>query len=84
MNKSENRVYLPSKLEDLLSKTPSLAPKKGLASDKEGNQIKIRIALSDRSRAAKSTLHSRELSDGFYYKYNPSLFSLRRIQYFRF
>ena len=61
VKKSKNRINLPSKLEDLLSKTCSLAPKKGLVSDKEWNQIKIWIALSDRSRAVKNTSRSREL-----------------------
>ena len=65
MKKNENRENLVSKTADLLSKINCLAPKKDLVSDKEGNQIKIRIALSDRFRAVKSTSRVRELSAGF-------------------
>ena len=53
MKKKENKENLVSKTANLLSKINSLAPKKNLVSYKEGNQMKIRIALSDRSRAVK-------------------------------
>ena len=65
VKKNENRENLVSKAADMLTKINCFAPKKSLASDKEGNQIKMWIALSERFRAAKSSSRTRELSDGF-------------------